>query len=342
MDGQHIETPRTPGGDGGNATTLVLETFQNARILRKSLTTKSVSPSEQFSFWREVAEGVGIVDRPGSYSAPFVASSVNHVTSSVYYSRYHCAEPSSIDRSKKYAESYGSDTLAFQLRVSGMELDNNLGTGRYFKPGDIRIFDLSQPLSSKNTAFENIALVVQKRDLLGRLSDPEALHGKILPESVMTNMLQSYMKSALQTVPELSVAQSQRVNEATFEMLGAAIMGTIRPDVLESEDTDGASLQAVRMYIERNLKNPDLTPEMIAKSTAMSRTKLYRVCKPYGTPMELVRYRRLRRAMDYLRADNSMSVELVSYAVGYKNRESFSRAFKAEFGMSASEFRRTR
>lgn len=322
----------------GNSTALALESFLNSKVAKNIQTTKSKSPTEQFAFWREVGEGIGVIDRPDPYNNPFGAQTVSYITSSVYYARFSCAHSSSICRDKRYAEQYGSETLIFQLRMFGTELDNDLGTGEYFKPGDIRVFDLSQTISSVNPAFENISIAVQKKDLIGRFSNPESLHGKILPAMAMTSMLRSYMQTVLCTVPDLSIGQCQPVNEATFDMLHAAIMGSLRPGILDSEDTDSAGLQAVRIYIEHNLENPDLSPDLIAINTAMSRSKLFRICRPYGTPMELVRHRRMRRAADYLRSNATMTIEQISFAVGYRNRESFSRAFKAEFGLSPKEF----
>lgn len=338
MDSQQTGLKATAKAIDGNATALALQNFQNSRVSKNIKTTSTVAPREQFSFWREIGEGFGVIDRPDPYHAPFTAHTVSYITSSVYYARYRCAHASGVHRDRQYAETYGSDTIAFQLRVSGSELHNDLGTGVRFSPGAIRIFDLSQPISSTNEAFDNIAVAVQKKDLIGRLADPHSLHGKILPETPMTNMLRSYMLSALNTVPDLSIAQCQQVNEATFDMLNAAIMGAIRPNMLDSEDTDSASLQAVRIFIENNLKNPNLNVDMIAANTAMSRSKLFRICKPYGAPMELVRYRRMRRAMDYLRSDSGLTIEQISFAVGYRNRESFSRAFKAEFGVAPTEY----
>lgn len=334
----------TTAGDPANAaenvhtTEMALRDLKQAKVVQSALTSSVMPVHDQFAFWREAGAGAGIIDRNANYSDPFSAGAVNYVTSTVLYARHYANQQSTLNRSKKCTENFGSDTMAIQLRVSGFETANNFETGELFKPGDIRIFDMSQPYFADNLSYDNIAFLVQKKDLMGRFLDLEALHGKILPSTAMTAMLSSYMKSAITTIPELNIGELQRVNDATFEMLGAAILGAETPEYLESEDTDGIYLQALRMFIERNLGNPNLSPDMIARGTAMSRSKLFRICKQYGTPMELVRYRRLRRAADYMRARDDMSIEQISYAVGFRNRESFSRAFKAEFGMSPGAF----
>lgn len=104
------------------------------------------------------------------------------------------------------------------------------------------------------------------------------------------------------------------------------------------------------------LEDPELRPAMAAMLTApesphtvasladlcyLSRSAFARRFRAaFGTPpMEYLRGIRLRHAARLLRQDPAVSVARVARRVGFSSRSQFSRAFKASFHASPSEFR---
>lgn len=110
-------------------------------------------------------------------------------------------------------------------------------------------------------------------------------------------------------------------------------------DNSEHSDEDEVFLKKVMAVIESNISNPDLSVEMIALDVGFSATHLYRKLKQYtgySTKEILVNYR-MQKAADMILNRNGNITEIM-YAVGFSSLASFSRSFKAKFGIAPSAY----
>ncbi|MFC3051589.1 helix-turn-helix domain-containing protein [Kordiimonas pumila] len=321
-------------------TTNLLALFESReeRVFANRVDTAEAVPAEQFDMWQHCAAGIAELGRPGPLNAPFRGTMTNYFTSSIGYVQHTIHDHCHMDRTQKIIDTQEVELLAVQLRLSGQEVQHNLKADQLFSPGDIRIADLSQPLFSENPAYDNIGILVTKKELLDRLPRLDKLHGFTMQAGPMTNILKTHMQSVMAEMPGLSQLDAEKVASVTIEMLSAALLGIEAPHILESESMSGPVLRSVRICIENNLHKPGLNPDSIARMVGVSRTKLFQVCKPYGSPMELLHYRRMRRATELMKSEPSITISEVSFAVGYENRETFSRIFRREFGFSARDF----
>ena len=93
-------------------------------------------------------------------------------------------------------------------------------------------------------------------------------------------------------------------------------------------------------YIEQNLESPQLSPAAIARHLCISARQLHRTFEAEGkTVTAEVRRVRLERANELLRNQPDMAVTQVAFSCGFDSLATFYRAFKAGFGMTASEAR---
>lgn len=93
-------------------------------------------------------------------------------------------------------------------------------------------------------------------------------------------------------------------------------------------------------YIERHLNQP-LTVDELAKVTHLSPFYFHRLFS-YVTLEPLhgyIKRNRLERAAFLLRADLSKNITEIALEVGFSNQSSFAKAFKLEYGISASQYR---
>ncbi len=110
-------------------------------------------------------------------------------------------------------------------------------------------------------------------------------------------------------------------------------------DDSELSDEDEVFLKKVMAVIESNISNPDLSVEMIAMDVGFSATHLYRKLKQYtgySTKEILVNYR-MQKAADMILNRNGNITEIM-YAVGFSSLASFSRSFKARYGIAPSAY----
>lgn len=95
----------------------------------------------------------------------------------------------------------------------------------------------------------------------------------------------------------------------------------------------------VQMYIQQNLDR-DLPLEELARESYFSEYHFHRIFRAVvGEPLkEHIRRLRLERAASHLKhTDNA--VTNIAFDAGYQTHEAFTRAFKAAFGCSPSDFR---
>jgi YesN/AraC family two-component response regulator len=112
-------------------------------------------------------------------------------------------------------------------------------------------------------------------------------------------------------------------------------------------DTPGVAVQSddeklmltITRYIEDNIDNPELTVEELSKHVFMSRGSLYSkiVALTGETPVEFIRSFRLNKAAELLE-HSDMKIAQIGYAVGFTTPNYFTRAFKAKFNISPSDY----
>ncbi|MCM8731055.1 helix-turn-helix transcriptional regulator [Hephaestia sp. GCM10023244] len=103
----------------------------------------------------------------------------------------------------------------------------------------------------------------------------------------------------------------------------------------------GALFAAARHYIDLRYADPDLTATTIATALGCSRAHLYRVFAANGSSIgQLVRDIRLEKACTML-VGRHWAIEQIARLSGYGGAASFTRAFRAHFGISPGEWRAT-
>ena len=101
-------------------------------------------------------------------------------------------------------------------------------------------------------------------------------------------------------------------------------------------------LREIRLHIEDELSNPDLTPGNVARAHGISRRHLDKLfeTEPH-TVSQFIWERRLlhsRRALAEPQLAH-LSITEVAYNWGFSSSSHFSRAFKARFGMTPRQAR---
>jgi signal transduction histidine kinase/ligand-binding sensor domain-containing protein/AraC-like DNA-binding protein len=109
--------------------------------------------------------------------------------------------------------------------------------------------------------------------------------------------------------------------------------------VQEVQSADEQLLLKVTQFIEANLDSPQLSVEELSKQVFMSHASLYRkVLDLTGeTPVEFIRSVRLNKAADLLERSD-LKIAEIGYAVGFTTPNYFTRAFKAKFNLSPTEY----
>ena len=106
-------------------------------------------------------------------------------------------------------------------------------------------------------------------------------------------------------------------------------------------NSDNCFLVSVNKAIEEHLCDENFKPNHLSKKIFLCKMQVYRKLKKLAdlSTSNYIRKYRLSRSLSFLKRTN-MSVSEVSYRVGFRSLEYFSRSFKKEFGFSPSCFRK--
>lgn len=103
-------------------------------------------------------------------------------------------------------------------------------------------------------------------------------------------------------------------------------------------------LRRIKEYIDNNLSNTHLSPEFISQEFQISTRYLRKLFHAEGTNSmsTYMRYKRLEKCADDLINNNAAkkSITEIAYFWGFNNSSSFTRTFKAYFGISPMEYKK--
>lgn len=113
-------------------------------------------------------------------------------------------------------------------------------------------------------------------------------------------------------------------------------------DVQPQLETNRPSREMVVQFVERNLRDPELSPESIARALGWSKRTVYRVFK--GSDGESLNSylwrRRVEQCAQELRGPGNQSITGIAYSFGFSSSPHFSRLFKQHMGASPLRYRR--
>ncbi|MBW7923287.1 MAG: helix-turn-helix domain-containing protein [Burkholderiaceae bacterium] len=214
------------------------------------------------------------------------------------------------------------------------------------KTGDWSLYDPRVPYSITSRESLKHMVVHIPRERLRPLSVPP-LHTCEPAEPELRGLysvLSSFLASLSSQLDSLPDGCGSTISEAALALLASTLQAhrggqpeaTPLPEVLRLR---------VRQYIESNLADTDLTIERIARDLRCSKRYLHRVFEGEDATVERYIWRaRLLRCKQALERPEpgGRSISGTAYHWGFNSVAHFSRLFKAEFGVTPSEFVRAR
>lgn len=135
-------------------------------------------------------------------------------------------------------------------------------------------------------------------------------------------------------------AASMPVSSSVAGMPAASAASAGNASVMDADQRFLAKLTAL---LEENISNGDLSVDDVARMMGMSRSVYFKKLKALTGvgPNDFFKSLRLQRAAELLDA-GEMSVTEISYSIGIADAHYFSKCFKQKFGVTPTEWRRSR
>lgn len=210
------------------------------------------------------------------------------------------------------------------------------------RPGDVKIIDLAQPFSTFNTDFDNTTLTLPRAELAPLLERPDTLHGMVLPAaSPLGSVLGAHIQALVGAAANLTREAGSMLAGGSIRLVAACLGANARAQEETNPYRAAAAGQAVRNFIDANIANPALGPDMLTRRFGLSRAVLYRLFMEDGGVAAYIQSRRLRRCFLTIAdpAQPRARIGDIAHAHGFTSDAQFSRAFRRAFGMTPSEAR---
>ncbi|WP_233827750.1 helix-turn-helix domain-containing protein [Paraburkholderia sp. ZP32-5] len=301
--------------------------------------SKDVLPDERLDYWQGSLSNVCTLSFPGGLTASeFKARNEMWMLGDMMLSVRECS-PHILHRSERSIKLDQLDHYKIHFRIgNGANTDMVLGRRLiHVEAGGTVLTHMAQPELAHVHGGTTINVIIPRDRLDPLLPRPVDLHGVTLngPCSVL---LASHLTTLTQTVGGLTREQLPAVTGATLQLLAAAVTPTLDTLALARPVVEATLMRQVRHFIEANLTNPDLTPDVICKHFKISRSALYRMFEPLGGVAGFIKERRLYNIHTLLTsAQHRPHLHRIAEMHGFKTAAHFSRSFREQFGYSARE-----
>jgi AraC-like DNA-binding protein len=167
--------------------------------------------------------------------------------------------------------------------------------------------------------------------------------GTDLTESPLGQLLRSFTVN-LATVGDVPQHQGDSLAEPILDLTRATLAAAIGAEPVSQGPLSRTLGTRILIYLRGELGNPNLTPELIAARFGISRRYLYVTLAQLGVSLgDWLREERLKSAAQSLRdpALAIVSVAAIARRAGFVDHSTFSRAFRARYGCTPTEWRTT-
>lgn len=210
-------------------------------------------------------------------------------------------------------------------------------------PGDLAVYDTSRPYSLVfDDDFRTLVLMFPRHfitlppDMVGQLTAV-----RVCGSTGLGAVVAPYLAQLGTNLDQLVGTTGARLAQSALDLVTTVLTHELGLDDAAA-DPHRALMQRIRGYIDRNLASADLGPASIAAAHFISTRHLHGLFQEQGTTVSTwIRTRRLEQCRRDLidPALAGRSVAAIAARWGFVDAAHFSRAFKAAFDTSPSEFR---
>lgn len=235
------------------------------------------------------------------------------------------------------------DHIVIQQYVSGGYEGTVPGRSIKVQAGDVCVLDLASTFETRARESETLNLIVPRNLIVSTIVNPDALHGLVIPgTSATARVIGLNLASIIDNMGIMTESELRPMAMAATSLVRALLRGALAETTGAPPSGPGPSLFDLRQHIEDRLADPDLGIASIAAAFGLSRATLYRLFEPLGGISGYIRRRRLHRAFSALTAHDGRPRRIGDVARQWHlgSDASFSRSFRAEYGIAPSVARK--
>ncbi len=236
-----------------------------------------------------------------------------------------------------------------KVQVAGESQVIQRGREAHLAPGDFTLCLSSEPYELHFASdYSQVVLAIPSPLMEECVHQPERHLGvRMAAETGANGLFSQFVTSIAQRLDDMDGVLAQRLEANVIDLLATTLSyaGENQRRDLLCNGVRQEYLSRIRQFIRKHLGDPRLTPDWIAAAHNISTRYLHMLFE--AESVSICRYiQQLRlQACSQALADSAFArftVAEVAYHFGFKDASHFSRAFKAEFGMTPVQYRRER
>ncbi|CAL9287413.1 helix-turn-helix domain-containing protein [Streptomyces sp. SudanB182_2057] len=308
------------------------------------LTTDSVPDQQKVTYWNEVMSRtlvpMTVSPRgPGPFDGRIATRHIGYLQVSTVE-----ADAKFVSRTPALITPSSEALVAVGVQVSGTATFAQGGRTTQVDEGDLVVYETGRPYSfDYPRRFTTHVFQLPRRTLTVPDSDIRRIAGSAVHTSAGVGAtLYPFLTALASLVCAHPPVIAHRLADDFVDLLSALLTERSHPGGAQTDTASAALLLRVREHIDRNLGDPDLSPESIARAHGMSVRYLHKLFEGEETTVcRLIQRRRLEECSRELarRGRATPSVSAVAHRWGFSSPAHFSRVFRAAYGVPPREWR---
>ncbi|MEU9380162.1 helix-turn-helix domain-containing protein [Streptomyces sp. NPDC048279] len=249
-----------------------------------------------------------------------------------------------VERTPALARDSTEPSIFINVQRSGSSIVVQHDQEAVLQPGELVMYDSTSPYTLLNDMGMSGYFFRIPHSALGIPHDMirTACAVVLRPGHPVTSLAHDYL-SRLAADPALTTAvNADFIGHPSIELIRAVITIHLRADEFAAEPLAATLQLRILEYARKHLHDPDLSVEQIAAAHHISVRHLYKVLARSEISLsDWIRTRRLEACRHALAATPAaVTIGAIARRHGFSDMSSFSRAFRAEYGISPGEWRR--
>jgi AraC family transcriptional activator of tynA and feaB len=317
--------------------------FDQLPVASLKLSTDAIAPSERHDWLRQViCREYTNVDIISPAHADLSQNLMIYPWENLQLSAIE-SSAISLERLPKEPHLNSQDAYFAVMLISGHYLLEQNGREIELQPGDMTLYDATQPHRIHcRGEFSKLLLSIPRtvlRDRVAKIDHCTAL--RISGATGVGYMASNFLRAVAHRVNQLHAHELAVLSEHMLDLLALTI-NSVRPVGINLSRSRAVSLNAIKMFIGQNLHDGDLDTAAITRYSGLSARYINSLFAAEGT--SLMRYvwkRRLENCRKDILSPTYAGHRLsdIAFRWGFNDSAHFSRAFKQQFACSPRELR---
>lgn len=248
-------------------------------------------------------------------------------------------------RTPKQIRTSPSPLLAIAVHRNGAARYEQDGLQRELAVGDLHLMDLNAPYDFRWEGDGGSTCLHVPLDQLDLSVDRIRRAAPHLHRSPYYRLVAGHITEMARQADSLSTDPAARLSgSASIDLVRGLLLSATEPDHDGAVIPTEIMLAQIRGYIRRNLADPGLDAARIARAHNISVRYLYKICAAadYSLAQWIISQRLDRIRDDLIRPEHRhRSIAMIALRWGFRDASHFARRFRATYGMTPREWRRT-